>query len=62
MISGRQMMAMLILMRLVPITIIFPMVTGLEPVQYAWLISIASTLLSLPFVALVVRLGSVFPT
>ncbi|HHT01942.1 MAG TPA: endospore germination permease, partial [Firmicutes bacterium] len=60
-ISGRQMMAMLILTRLVPITIIFPMVTGLEPVQYAWLISIASTLLSLPFVALVVRLGQRFP-
>lgn len=60
-ISGRQMMAMLILMRLVPIAIIFPTITGLEPVQYAWLISIASTLLSLPFVALVVRLGQRFP-
>ncbi len=60
-ISGRQLAAMLILSRIVPITIAFPLITGIEVPQDAWIASLLGMLLAIPFVLLVVRLGLRFP-
>ena len=60
-VSGRQLMAVLVLSRVVPITVAFPMITELQVPQDAWIASLLGTLLSVPFGLLVVRLGLKFP-
>lgn len=60
-ISGRQLAAMLVLSRIVPITIMFPMITGIQVPQDAWVASLLATLSSIPFVLCVAYLGLRFP-
>ncbi len=60
-LSGRQLAAVLILSRVVPITIAFPAITGIEVPQDAWIAALLGTLLAIPFAILVVRLGLRYP-
>lgn len=60
-ISGRQLLALLVLTRLVPVTIEFPLVTGIKSPQDAWIASLAGTLLSMPPVLLMARLSLKYP-
>ncbi|MGE5587014.1 MAG: GerAB/ArcD/ProY family transporter [Clostridia bacterium] len=60
-ISGRQLAALLVLSRVVPMTVGFPMITQVRVPQDTWIASLLGTLLSIPFVLLVVRLGLRFP-
>ncbi|MBE3519386.1 MAG: endospore germination permease [Firmicutes bacterium] len=56
-ISGSQLMALLVLTRLVPVTIEFPSVTGINPPQDAWVSSLGATLLSIPVILLMAHLS-----
>ena len=60
-ISGRQLAAMLVLSRIVPMTITFPTITGIQVPQDAWIASLLAMVLSIPFVLFVVYLGLRFP-
>lgn len=60
-ISGRQLTAMLVLSRIVPITITFPMITGSRVPQDTWIASLLAMILSIPFVLFVAHLGLRFP-
>jgi spore germination protein KB len=60
-ISGRQLMALLILIRLVPGLLICPILLTLKNAQDAWIADLLSTLLVIPLVLLMVKLGLKFP-
>ncbi|HHV62288.1 MAG TPA: endospore germination permease [Firmicutes bacterium] len=60
-IPARQLTAMLALSRIAPFTILFPMITGMEVPQDAWIASLLGMLLSIPFALFVARLGLRFP-
>lgn len=60
-ISGRQMMALIILGRIVSITITFPLITGLSPVQDAWLAGLVSLAVAIPFLVWIIKLAEWFP-
>ncbi|NPV54332.1 MAG: endospore germination permease [Firmicutes bacterium] len=60
-ISARQLTAMLVLSRIAVITIIFPMITGIQVPQDAWIASLLGMLVSIPLVLLMVYLGLKFP-
>ncbi|HHY35975.1 MAG TPA: endospore germination permease [Firmicutes bacterium] len=60
-ISGSQLLALLVLTRLVPVTIEFPLVTGIKSPQDAWISSLVGTVLSILPVLLMVRLSLKYP-
>ena len=60
-ITGRQLFAVLVLLRLVPITITFPAVHQLTYIQHAWIGMILAIALSLPAVFVITKLGQAHP-
>lgn len=60
-ISGRQFMAVLTMVRLVPVTLVFSMVTSASNPQDAWIASIISGVVAIPFAMLIARLSLKFP-
>ncbi len=60
-ISPGQVAALLIVMRLVPVTIQFPVVTATPDPAHAWQSALIGTLAAIPAVYLVFRLGSKYP-
>ena len=56
-ISPMQLMGLLVLSRITPITVAFPLLSGTEKPQDAWIASLAGTLLAVPLVLLVVKLS-----
>ncbi|HHV44419.1 MAG TPA: endospore germination permease [Firmicutes bacterium] len=59
-ISGRQLMTIIVLGRIVAITVSFPLITGLKPVQDGWLAALISVVLATGFGLWVVKLGNCF--
>lgn len=60
-IPVRQLLASLLLVRLVTVTITFPAITGAPYPQDVWIAFVAGTIISLPPLALLVFLGIKFP-
>ena len=60
-ITGRQLFAVLVLMRIVPITIMFPFVHQLTYIQHAWIAMVLSIVVSLPTVLVITKLGQAHP-
>lgn len=60
-ISGGQLMAMLVLARFVPVTIEYPLVTGMKSPRDAWIAALFASVLSLLLVILVAHLSLKFP-
>lgn len=60
-ITGRQLFAILVLMRIVPVTITFPFVHRLAYIQHAWIGMIVSIVASLPTVFVITKLGQAHP-
>ncbi|MGI6037114.1 MAG: GerAB/ArcD/ProY family transporter [Limnochordia bacterium] len=60
-IKAKQMLAMLIMIRIVPITITFPTITGNPQPREVWFANLISTLVALLILLLVVRLGAAHP-
>lgn len=60
-ISGSQLAAILILIRLVPYSIHYPLVNITEVSQDTWIGALLSTIVSIPLVLLMVHLGLKFP-
>lgn len=60
-IPARQLLALLLISRLVPITLAFPLITDIPVPQDAWLASLASAFIALPPLLLVAYLGTKFP-
>jgi spore germination protein KB len=60
-ISGRQLMAVLTVIRLVPVTLTFSLITSTKHVQDAWIAGIVSSVITIPFVILITELSLKFP-
>ncbi|HHW18502.1 MAG TPA: endospore germination permease [Firmicutes bacterium] len=60
-ISGGQLMAMLVLARFVPVTIEYPLITGIKSPRDAWISAFFASVLSLLVIIPVTRLGLKFP-
>jgi spore germination protein KB len=60
-ISGMQMMAILVMIRIVPISIMFPMITGAKQPQDTVIGSVLSALLSIPPILLITYMSNKFP-
>ena len=60
-ISGRQLMAVLIVIRVVPVTLTFSLITCTKHVQDAWIAGIISSVVTIPFVILITKLSLKFP-
>lgn len=61
-ITGRQLFAILVLMRLVPITIAFPFVHALVYIQHAWIVWIVGCLIAALPLLLLTKLGQASPS
>lgn len=61
-ITGRQLFAILVLMRIVPITITFPTVHRLAHIQHAWIGVVVSLALCLPAVFIITKLAQAHPS
>lgn len=60
-ISGMQLMAILFMIRFVPVTIMFPMITGAKQPQDTAVGSVLSVILSIPPILLITYMGNKFP-
>jgi spore germination protein KB len=60
-IQGHQLMAMLFLARMVPITVTFPAITGIPIPQDGWIAVLLSVLATIPVALWIVWLGLSFP-
>lgn len=60
-ISGRQFMAALMVIRVVPVTLTFSLITSTKHVQDAWIADIISSAVTIPFVVLMTKLSLKFP-
>jgi spore germination protein KB len=60
-ISGRQFMGVLIVLRTVPLTLVFSLISNINHVQDAWIAAIIGTAIAIPFAVLVTKLSLRFP-
>jgi spore germination protein KB len=60
-ISGRQFMAVLIVLRIVPVTLVFSLISNVNHVQDVWIGVIIGAVITIPFAALVTKLSLRFP-
>jgi spore germination protein KB len=60
-ISGRQFMAVLIVLRAVPLTLVFSLISNANHVQDVWITVIIGAAVTIPFAVLVTKLSLKFP-
>ncbi len=60
-ISGRQFMAVLIVLRIVPVTLVFSLISNINHVQDVWIAVIIGAVITIPFAVLVTKLSLRFP-
>ena len=60
-ISARQFMAVLIVLRTVPVTLVFSLISNVNHVQDVWIAVIIGAAITIPFVILVTKLSLRFP-
>lgn len=60
-ISGRQFMSVLVVLRIVPLTLVFSLINSIAHVQDTWITVIIGTVIAIPIAVLITKLSLRFP-